>query len=263
MKTLKNNISIILFTLFITLGYNLKIYSHKPLLKLSKEDSALNLDSDLLSIFSLGQKRLISSLLWITTLLESDIEHYKGDDKNSWMFLRFKTIAGIDPWFLMNYQFGGQYLNIVKDDLTGSEIIFSKGLSFYPDDYELNLYSGFLYVFELKNFENGYYHYNKIKNNPSAPKYIPSLLVKLKYSQTGDKSLAIEVISDLLNKYPNSQLESKFKKDLYALTAEGDLDCLNSGNTNCSLLDIDGNPYVKKGNIYVAPKDFKVYKLNF
>ncbi len=102
-----------LIFLCLILGY----FSHyidrlliKPKIKVSQQASALNLNNKLINLFNLGQGRLLSSSLWIKTLMDSDLEHYKKDDLNSWMHLRFKTIAEIDPQFYENYIYGGQYL---------------------------------------------------------------------------------------------------------------------------------------------------------
>ena len=64
---------------------------------------------------------MISSLLWTHTLLFSDYEHYKNDDLDSWMYLRFNTITDLDPRMYEAYNYGGQYLSIVKDDVFGAK----------------------------------------------------------------------------------------------------------------------------------------------
>lgn len=256
---------LIIFSIIILLLAN---YFHlnfkKPEITLNKQISALNIDNNFLSIFSMGQKRLISDIIWISTLLDSDLSHYKSKDLNSWMFLRFNTIATLDPYFLNNYTFGGQYLSIIKDDLLGAEIIFDKGLSYYPNNFELNMYSGFLQAFELKNYSKAYKNYNTIVDHPKAPAYIPSLLVKLNFSTSGDLEMAYSVISDLLknsNSPEDSIINKKFKNDLYSIKAEIDLKCLNEKRPDCDLRDEEGNYYIKKGNKYVAPKNFTKYQL--
>ena len=102
---IKNNILTLIFILILficsgVLNKNLV----KPSFKVSKQSSALNISHELLSIFDLGQRRLFSDILWISTLLESDLEHYKENDLNSWLYLRFNTISVLDPLFLKNYQ---------------------------------------------------------------------------------------------------------------------------------------------------------------
>ena len=142
-----NSLLIILIIIFFAIAGVLNRNIVKPTFVVSKQQSALNINQDFINIFDLGQKRLLSDILWITTLLESDLSHYKGKDLNSWLYLRFLTISTLDPLFLQNYQFGGQYLSIVKDDLVGAKTIFEKGLKAYPNDYNLIFNIAFLYAF--------------------------------------------------------------------------------------------------------------------
>ena len=64
----------------------------KPKIILEKQDTAINLNKNILLFLNFGNRRIIADLLWIQTLLESDNEHYKQKDLNSWMYLRFLNI---------------------------------------------------------------------------------------------------------------------------------------------------------------------------
>ena len=262
MKIINKNISLLFCILLLSFSFKFKNFLNKPQLTLTKEDTAFNLDSKLLSIFSLGQTRLISSLLWVTTLLESDIEHYKGDDANSWMFLRFKTISDIDPLFLKNYQLGGQYLSIVKDDLVGAEYIFKKGLVYYQNNYEILLNIAFLYGFELGDYKKAFKYYNQLSKFSNSPPFIKSLLPKLKYSETNNLGLAKSIINEQLKVTQDPLIKKKLNDDLYNVTALIDLDCLNSKkNEKCNEVDHDGNSYYLNGKKYRARREVKPYKL--
>src|SRR5690606_9895324 len=111
---------------------------------------------------------------------ESDLEHYKTKDLNSWMYLRFKSIIELDPKFLMAYQFGGQYLNIIKDDLEGSREIFEAGLRIFPNDYRLIRDAAFLYAFELEENQRAAELYERALTFSQAPIYFHSILSKLR-----------------------------------------------------------------------------------
>ena len=64
------------FCLFLTAGL-VNQRSDKPAISLSKQDTAINLNGNILLYLNLGNKRLLANLLWIQTLLESDEKHYK------------------------------------------------------------------------------------------------------------------------------------------------------------------------------------------
>jgi len=235
---------------------------HPPNFKITKQDSAVNFNISFLKILAMGNKRLFTDILWITTLLESDHSHYKNKDLNSWMFLRFKSIIELDPQFLKAYQFGGQYLSIIKDDLFGAEIIFDSGLEVFPEDYLLNFNSGFLQAFELGNSAKAIKNYGSILSHPKTPIYVKSIINKLRYNESNDLDLAYKLVLETYLNTDEIFLKEKLKTDLYAIKATIDLNCLNSLNSNsCNLKDHNGTLYIKRGNKYIAPNKFELYRL--
>jgi hypothetical protein len=248
--------------LLLSVAWQLKTTQTKPQLKLDKQKTALNFNNKFLQIFSLGQSRLISSSLWITTLLESDLEHVNEDTKNSWMFLRFNSISQLDPYFLKNYQFGGQYLSIIKDDIPGAEIIMKKGLQFFPTDYKLNFNLGFLLAIESNRYTEAVYYFEKVVNHPKAPKNIQTLLAKIRYMGSSDTETTISILSEILDDTDNEQIKIKIEKDIYSLTAERDLECLNTGGSQCNRIDFFGDSYILYKDKFESKTTFKKYKLN-
>ena len=248
------------FTFLVIAGVlNTKIT--KPTLILSKQETALNFDKDLLTFLSAGNKRLITDLLWIQTLLESDVEHYKKKDLNNWLFLRFNTIAHLDPKFYSNYLFGGQFLAIIKDDLEGANVIYDKGLSIFPEDYSLNYHAGFLNYFEKGDFEKGLLYLDKIKNHPRAPLFLISIVNKLRVSTGMDLTEVFQLVKHNYETTKDDHLKKRIESDLYAIKAEIDLECLNQQRRNCEQRDLYGVPYVKKNNIYTTSKEFKPFRI--
>jgi tetratricopeptide (TPR) repeat protein len=252
---LKDLILIFLTLVLFYAQFHLKHTHIKPAVTISKQEAVLNLNENVYRYFSLGQERLISSIIWVHTLMESDIEHYKGDDLNSWMYLRFNTITMLDPYFYDAYVVGGKYLSVVKDDIYGAMDIFEKGLSFFPNDFWLSLHNGFNYFFELGDLENAMINYKVAIKDPLATvhaPYLPSMVARL--SASGDRlNEAFELLLPLYLKEPDdSPFKEHQEKTLYSLKAEIDLSCLNNNLTHCGLVDFRGSPYVKKNNIYYA-----------
>ena len=150
----KDIISIVFISILFCITYLLNNRFKKPILKVSKQDSAINVDQTILQIFSLGNQRFLSSLLWVQTLLESDIEVYKKRDLNSWMYLRFNSIINLDPYFYEAYKIGGQYLSVIKDDDLGAAKILKMGIEKFPNDFWLHYLLGFQYYFELGDIDS-------------------------------------------------------------------------------------------------------------
>ena len=252
---------LICFVLMISAGLVNQSFK-RPNITITKQDSAVNFNNYFLLFFSAGNNRMLADLFWVSTLIESDIDHYKQKDLNSWMYLRFKTINALDPKYLRAYQFGGKYLSIVKDDLLGAEKIFDAGLKLYPTDYDLNFNAGFLQAFELNNPTKAITHYEKILDHPSSPRFLPTLINKLKYEENKDLNLAFKINMELLKNTQDEHMQKKIKKDLYAIKAEMDLDCLNQKKENCNLRDFNGSDYIYVNGKYEAKEKFLKYQLH-
>ncbi|MBP9673948.1 MAG: hypothetical protein KBD63_02550 [Bacteriovoracaceae bacterium] len=206
-QRMKLKISIISLGLLL-LGH---LNKHNPIppFSISKQASAINVRTAILEKFHLGYKRLWVDSLWLATLLESDLEHYKKKDLNSWMYLRFQTISTLDPAFLTLYEYAGIYLSIIKNDIQGSIQILKKGLEFYPESFELNFNLGFNYFFELQQPEKALPFFDKIKFYPKAPLYLTTLVAKIKMKQ-GDKQSALKLIKEASDKMPPGSAGKKY-----------------------------------------------------
>jgi tetratricopeptide (TPR) repeat protein len=235
----------------------------KPILIITKQDSSKNFNPIIYHLISLGNKRFISDIIWIYTLIESDIDHYKTADLNSWMYLRFNTIINLDPNFLEAYQFGGQYLSIIKDDDLGAKDIYDKGLAVYPNDYFLNFNAGFHYYFELDDTKNAIELFEKIKYHPNSPLYLASLIAKIK---TGEGKLqeAYELMIEAYNKIPSNNhfFKKSFEDNLQAIKIELDLICLNQKHSKCNVAPPKGYNYILKNGVYTTDKPYKKFKIS-
>ncbi|HXH73324.1 MAG TPA: hypothetical protein VNJ08_00045 [Bacteriovoracaceae bacterium] len=249
-----------------TCAFSLALVFHKkykrPEILVSKQDSAVNVNSLFLKLLAIGNKRLIADTLWIQTLIESDLENYKGNNLNSWMYLRFLSIAELDPNFYENYLFGGQYLSIIKDDVQGASEIMTRGLKYYPDDYQLNFNQGFNYYFEMEDIDRGLPHLKKIQHHPKAPKFIPSLVIKLQYEVTHDLKFTLMMLKEAYERAEDKMLRQKLEADLYAVKAEIDLECLNKKKDNCESRDAYGEPYMQADGVYKTSKPILPYKIH-
>lgn len=233
-----------------------------PKLEVSKQESAVNLATEIYQYFTFGQTRIVADLLWIQTLLESDLEHYKQKDLNSWMYQRFNNISILDPKFIHNYWFGGQYLSVVKDDDIGAEKIYLKGLSFYPNDAILNFNIGAHYIHELGEPGKAIPYYEKVISLGSSPSYLPSIVARLKAGEGGLEESFI-IIKNLYESAPKeSALEERYFYLLYSIKAEIDLNCLNSNSQDCGQTDLEGNPYIQKDGKFIALKEWKPFRIH-
>lgn len=233
----------------------------KPNILISKQDSALNIQSGVLTSLHAGHKRFITSILWIQTLLEADEQHYEKKDLNSWMFLRFLNISLLDPNFYENYLYGGQLLGIIKDDLEGAEYLYTRGLKYFPDDYSLNFNSGFTLYFEMDKLLEGLSRFKKIEKNPKTPFLIQSLIKKIEFQSSRDYDSALEFLAYNLSITKEDYIKEKLKRDFYSLKAERDLECLNKNLKTCDKHDANGDLYLFNGRSWNSKLKLPPYKI--
>lgn len=258
-QTSKSSTYLFFFIVICILAYvqhGLNTRTKKPKISISKQEEALNFNENFLRLFSFGQARLTSSILWVHTLLESDVEHYKKDDLNSWMYLRFKTISFLDPYFYENYHYGGKYLSIVKDDLLGARDIYERGLDFYPHDFWLRFNNGFNYYFEMGLLKEGIDNFIKIEDHPLVPRhtpYLPTMLARMR-AKKGELQLAFDMLLKIYEQTDDQNIfKEKQKRRLYELKAKIDLRCLNAKKSRgCSRKDFLGRPYINQSGSYRA-----------
>ncbi len=261
MEFFKKNYLLPFVVLFSTLAFFVNQNNLKPNIVISKQEATWNLNNEMVQKFHLGFKRLQSSILWVSTILESDIERYKAKDLNSWMFLRFSTISQLEPRFYENYNFGGIYLSIIKDDLEGATVIYNKGLAEYPDDFKLLRDSSFHFFYEAKNFERAYEISKKIKKLYPEKKFLIGMITKLE-AEHGFLEEALLSLNQFQEDHPlGTLIGDKIFENRYALKAEIDLKCLNSPEPkNCSTYDLKKNPYIKTRNGYIAKEKWEPYR---
>lgn len=257
----------ILLTLFIvvslSVSYSIAKIMAKPPIFVSRQESSYNINNAFWTYFHLGQKRLISSLMWVTTIVDADVEHYKKRDLNSWIFLRFSTISILEPLFKETYSFGGPYLSIAKDDITGASYIYDRGLKFYPNDYNILYNASFHYYFESHEYDKAKVSLERLIVNPKTPLFAFTSLARIKADQVGHEDAYIFLSEYLKKLSPDSIMHKKITQYLYRLKADIDLECLNHAkdSNKCALNDYEGIPYRKEAGAYIANKNYPEFKI--
>lgn len=198
------NIGYILILILSLILTNIFLTYKKPY----NPESYTTLDSNFVKIISFGNYRFISSFIWAKTLLDADIEHVSPGER-SWLYYRFKLISDLDATFYENYLHGGVYLSIIKDDLEGAAEIFEKGLSFYPNDFQLLYNAAFNYHFQLRNFDLSLKYYKRIQSLPNRPSFrILPTLIKQAEERLSSKGTFLSILYQKLDS-TNSPSERK------------------------------------------------------
>ncbi len=250
-QDLKLILTIALFFLLIITTQYFRPKYERPII--SGQETNYTINSDVISILSLGQQKLFSSYLWMNTLLFSDHDHVK-DNKNSWMFHRFKLISKLNPHFYENYKFGGLYLSIVKDDLYGAEQIYGEGLRYFIDDEFLLWNRGFNLCMEMNDCEAALPYFSRLSDINSTRYPLSSRIASKIKNGLGLYEEAFAILEDNYNRLPEGPLKISTFRTLYNLKSSKDLKCLNKevSKNKCNLKDLEGVPYKKQNGLFVS-----------
>ena len=215
----------LVITGLISISSNIKNTIKLPELKIDPELDEINFHEDFYKVINLGQKRMISSLLWTNTLLFGDLEHIKEKNSFSWMYYRFNGISLIDPMFYENYFLGGQYIGVVKDDVIGSTKLFKRGISKFPIDIELNFNLGFNYLFYTKEVDKGLVYWKKILAMDNISEKKPLLPIKIIsfLKNRDDKQWSLNILKDLAEKNIGTPIGDAYKKKIFKLKSNNQL----------------------------------------
>jgi hypothetical protein len=251
--------SIVLLLFFFMQSLNQTL--NKPKFNIDRSEAAINFNSYFLKVFSFGNKRFYSSILWTHTLLSGDIAHYKDNNLSSWMFLRFEAITDLDPGFRQAYFYGGQYLSIIKDDVFGAESIFLKGLKEYPNDFWLLYHAAFNYYFEINDRVKGLAYFKKLKSHPENLKHAPGLssLVATMMARSGELAAAIKMLQIAFDGTKDGILKSRFNYLLKSAIIQQDLLCLNESLDKCHQLDPYQKSYVKQDGLFISQSKWRKF----
>ncbi len=190
---------------------------------LSAQEKKISLSSQFLKYLNLGQKRLISSIIWIETLMNADTEHFdESSGEHSWLFYRFRGIVTIDPKFYEAYLYGAKYLSIIKDEPKGAQIILDKGLAVYPNDYRLHYYAAYNQYIELNNSAKSLKHYHFLVNHPKSKNHpiIHGIYARV-LAQEDSKEDAYFVMYNMYQQLEDPTLKDVYRRRLEELQKEG------------------------------------------
>jgi len=257
-KFLHQLLFVSVFGTAVFIGQSIRI--EKP--KISMERQALNFNYSFIRYTSVGLNQAIADIVWIQTLLQADLEHYRGGDLNSWLYLRFSSIAHLAPRFYENYLNGGEYLMIIKDDVLGAEDLFRRGLEQFPNDLTLNWRMGYLQAIEKSEPAKAYEYFARIRHNPKRAAIFDSIFAKIATAYLGPEE-SYALIYETWNSMPGeSKAKDRLQIQLYALKAKRDLECLNGkANKDCSRTDFEGQPYIYSEGQWRASKPLAATEL--
>ncbi len=170
-----------------------KISLSHHLSTISREQASLELEST--ERLNLGFKTLVSGLLWVQLLQDSNTSSIP-QDALSWEFTRLNAITSLDPNFSIAFSYGAIFLSVFKRDRLGAKIILEKWIRQQPNYWRAEYLLGYHLYYELGMLKEGSKHLLKAASLPGSPAWLTSLGIRL-VSATGSLAQALRMTCDL------------------------------------------------------------------
>ena len=174
---------------------------------------------------SLGYNDFMANLLWLRYLQSADfcsfekgVPVYKGDKKHcelGWGFRMVDSITELAPRFNPVYTISASVLSVFTGDIKGAEKLLLKGLKYFPNDWQMNLYISYLYTVDINNPERAAYHAYKAAEN-GGPEWLYNLSAK-KHSESGNRMLGEMILQNLLKRDLSEKQRRQVEKQLKEL----------------------------------------------
>ncbi len=137
----------------------------------------------------------LASFVWIKTILDSDDHHHKDKDK-PWEFYRFQLISDLYPLFFENYEFSPLFLSVVRNHPDSASILFDKGIHYFPNKTNLNLFAAYHFLSERNDKDKAYKILNRImEENKNLNSMATSIYYSLKSKKMSKKFLSREILN--------------------------------------------------------------------
>ena len=108
---------------------------------------------------------------------------------NSWAFKMLDAVTKLDPRFIMPYLLGAPALSVLVEDYEGSSIIFDRGVTNYPGDWQISYRAAYHFMYDKHDLPKAARLLNQAADN-GAPSWLRSLAARL-YTKSGQIELAL------------------------------------------------------------------------
>lgn len=182
-----------------------------------------------LELFTFGFSDALADSLWLRWIQDSDycqtyagvapakpIEVKESDFKsprnkvcdNSWSFKMLDSITEIAPKFRMAYATGAITLSVLVEDYEGAKVIFDRGVSQFPEDWDILYQASYHYLFDRHDLKTAADLLDRARK-AGGPWWFSFLASRL-YSKSGQVEIGIRT----LQRYREGLKDEKQIKDV-------------------------------------------------
>lgn len=215
-------------------------------------------EQSVIGALSLDNKGLAADLMFIQVLLHSGSLTWKPDRlsfNNEWSYQMIDLATNLDPKYYGAYLFSGMGLLHNKDDVLRATSILQKGMTVFPESWELPFWIGFNAYLYLEDDAMASKYLLQAARKPDAPVSFLSLLLSA-ITKGGNFEQGIWVLETMIKHEKKPKIQRVYKKrivrlhNFIALQKAAELYRLRSGAYPMELQEL-----VDNGIILEIPED--------
>jgi len=176
-------------------------------------------EKSVVDFLSLDHRGFAADLLFIKVLLHSGSLTWKPDRlrfNHEWSYQMIDLVTELDPKYYSAYLFSGMALLHNHDDVFRSNTIIKKGMTVFPDSWELPFWIGFNAYLYLENDTLASEYLLQAAHKPDAPVSFLSLLLSA-ITKGGNFEQGIWVLETMIKHEKNPNVQKVYKKRILRL----------------------------------------------
>ncbi len=184
-----------------------------------KEELRFSPQKEVIEILSLGHRGLAADILFIQTVLHTGSLMWKPltyQFDSEWSYQMMDLATRIDPKYLTAYLFSGMGLVHGPEDVPRAQPILERGMTHFPDNWELPFWMGYLYHIYLEDYETAGKYFWQAAHCPNAPNSFASLMLS-SLKKGGHYERAILVLKGMVENTDNEKVAQIYQKRIIRL----------------------------------------------
>ncbi|RZB36043.1 MAG: hypothetical protein SRB2_02548 [Desulfobacteraceae bacterium Eth-SRB2] len=184
-----------------------------------KEEIRFVPQKEVVEILSLDHRGLAADILFIQAILHSGSLVWKPltyTFDSEWSYQLMDVVTSIDPRYLTAYLFSGMGLVHGPKDVHLARPILERGMTYFPQNWELPFWIGYHYHIYLEDYEKAAEYFWRASHCPGAPDSFLSLLLS-SLKKGGSYEKAILVLKRLIESTDNEKVIQIYRKRIVRL----------------------------------------------
>jgi tetratricopeptide (TPR) repeat protein len=197
-------------------------------------EEALYLSADTLKRVSVGFEGVVADLYWVRTVHYYGQRAFRPGQRFDLLEPLLDIITRLDPQFQAAYRLGALFLALPPPGGAGRPeralALLDRGIAANPDDWQLILDKGFIYLWELGDYARAAETFDRARQHRRAPAWTKGLAAAA-YAKAGRREIARRLWLERYHQAENDLVKKNAAFQLACLDAQQEIEDLTAAVT--------------------------------